>query len=71
MCISSNKNFMSIIQKSDPNEDECFGDVLSRFLLEEFLGYDDILMSSVKNLAEQEDNKGMCVWYDFINGVLS
>lgn len=44
---------------SDPNKDECFGDMLSRFLLEEFLGYDDILMSSVKSLAEQEDNKGI------------
>ena len=43
---------------TDPTKDECFGDSLSRFFLEEFLGYDDILMSSVKSLAEQEDNKG-------------
>ncbi|XP_072172776.1 membralin-like [Diadema setosum] len=42
----------------DPAQDECFGDALSRFLLDEFLGYDDILMSSVKSLAEYEDNKG-------------
>ena len=42
----------------DPTRDECFGDSLSRFLLEEFLGYDDILMSSIKQLAEQDDNKG-------------
>ncbi|XP_041474761.1 membralin-like [Lytechinus variegatus] len=42
----------------DPTQDECFGDSLSRFLLDEFLGYDDILMSSVKSLAEYEDNKG-------------
>ena len=38
--------------------EECFGDSLSRFLLDEFLGYDDVLMSSVKRLAEYEDNKG-------------
>ena len=43
---------------SDPVKDECFGDSFSRFLLEEFLGYDDILMSSVKALAENEENKG-------------
>ncbi|XP_071951941.1 membralin-like [Antedon mediterranea] len=42
----------------DPLKDECFGDSLSRFFLEDFLGYDDILMSSVKSLAEYEDNKG-------------
>lgn len=39
-------------------KDECFGDSFSRFLLDEFLGYDDILMSSVKALAENEENKG-------------
>ena len=43
---------------SDPTKDECFGDGFSRFLLDEFLGYDDILMSSVKALAENEENKG-------------
>lgn len=42
----------------DPQEDKCFGDSFSRFILKEFLGYDDILMASVKVLAEQEDNKG-------------
>ncbi|XP_077463462.1 membralin [Stigmatopora argus] len=42
----------------DPVKDECFGDGFSRFLLDEFLGYDDILMSSVKALAENEENKG-------------
>ena len=48
---------------SDPEKDACFGDTFSRFLLDEFLGYDDILMSSIKQLAEQEDNKGtICVY---------
>ena len=46
----------------DPSKDACFGDSFSRFLLEEFLGYDDILMASVKQLAEQENNKGLCYW---------
>ncbi|PZC83800.1 hypothetical protein B5X24_HaOG206957 [Helicoverpa armigera] len=42
----------------DPQRDECFGDPFSRFVLDEFLGYDDLLMASIKTLAEQEDNKG-------------
>lgn len=46
------------VSTSDPIKDECFGDGFSRFLLDEFLGYDDILMSSVKALAENEENKG-------------
>lgn len=41
----------------DPDKDECFGDAFSRFILDEFLGYDNILMSSIKSLAEHEDNK--------------
>lgn len=43
---------------ADPSRDQCFGDRFSRLLLAEFLGYDDILMSSVKGLAENEENKG-------------
>ncbi|XP_013187736.1 membralin [Amyelois transitella] len=42
----------------DPQKDACFGDTFSRFVLDEFLGYDDLLMASIKTLAEQEDNKG-------------
>ncbi|XP_055371694.1 homeobox protein 2 [Condylostylus longicornis] len=42
----------------DPSKDKCFGDSLSRYLLREFLGYDDLLMASVRVIAEQEDNKG-------------
>lgn len=42
----------------DPQTNKCFGDSFSRFILHEFLGYDDLLMASVKVLAEQEDNKG-------------
>lgn len=56
---------LSVTVHSDPVKDECFGDSFSRFLLDEFLGYDDILMSSVKALAENEENKGLAqgpVW---------
>ncbi|KAK5648777.1 hypothetical protein RI129_003669 [Pyrocoelia pectoralis] len=42
----------------DPGTDACFGDAFSRFILEEFLGFDDLLMASIKALAENEDNKG-------------
>ncbi|XP_058951953.1 membralin-like isoform X1 [Pocillopora verrucosa] len=47
-----------LVVELDPAVEQCFGDSLSRFLLDEFLGYDDVLMSSVKRLAEYEDNKG-------------
>lgn len=42
----------------DPAKDGCFGDWFSRLLLDGFLGYDDVLMASLKNLAEREENKG-------------
>ncbi|XP_014208464.1 membralin isoform X2 [Copidosoma floridanum] len=42
----------------DPATDKCFGDSFSRLILDEFLGYDDLLMASIKTLAEHEDNKG-------------
>ena len=42
----------------DPARDACFGDGFSRFLLRSFLGYDDVLMGSLKALAEKQNNKG-------------
>ena len=42
----------------DPASNACFGDAFSQFILQNFLGYDDVLMSSIKSLAEHEDNKG-------------
>ncbi|XP_016388052.1 membralin-like isoform X1 [Sinocyclocheilus rhinocerous] len=51
-------NIPVMVVTLDPMKDQCFGDGFSRFLLEECLGYDDILMSSVKALAENEENKG-------------
>ena len=47
----------------DPTRDECFGDAFSKLLLEEFLGYDDILIASIKQLADHEDNKGASNFY--------
>lgn len=51
-------NITVMLVTLDPDKEECFGDTFSRFLLDEFLGYDDILMSSIKKLAERENNKG-------------
>ncbi|CAE1231174.1 Membralin [Acanthosepion pharaonis] len=51
-------NITVMLVTLDPLKDKCFGDSFTRFLLEEFLGYDDILMASIKQLAEQEDHKG-------------
>ncbi|XP_050307694.1 membralin [Anthonomus grandis grandis] len=42
----------------DPSNHQCFGDSFSRILLEEFLGYNDLLLTSVKSFAEKEQNKG-------------
>ncbi|KAF8563740.1 hypothetical protein P879_10110, partial [Paragonimus westermani] len=42
----------------DPAKDQCFGNFLSRFLMEEFLGYDDLLWGSIKHLAVSESVKG-------------
>ena len=50
----------------DPTQDSCFGDSFSKFILQNFLGYDDVLMSSIKSLAEHEDNKGFLRYYKFL-----
>lgn len=46
------------VVRLDPNKDKCFKNTLSRFLLKEFVGYDDLLMSSVRVIAEKEDHRG-------------
>jgi len=53
----------------NPSNESCFGDSFSLFLLENFLGYDDILMSSIKNLAESEENKGYLRYSDPFNSL--
>ncbi|XP_046865881.1 membralin isoform X2 [Drosophila willistoni] len=42
----------------DPSTNPCFGDRISRYLLKRLLGYDDLLMASVRTVAEQDENKG-------------
>lgn len=55
-------NIPVMVVQLNPDNDTCFGDKLSRTMLREFLGYDDLLMTSVKTLAEQEDNRGFLRW---------
>ena len=50
----------------DPSQDICFGDSFSKWILQSFLGYDDVLMSSIKSLAEHEDNKGFLRYFIFL-----
>ncbi|CAH8640926.1 unnamed protein product [Schistosoma bovis] len=45
----------------DPETNPCFGSKLSRFLMEEFLGYEDLLIGSVKYLSASEGLKGYVV----------
>ncbi|XP_027204847.2 uncharacterized protein LOC113798492 isoform X2 [Dermatophagoides pteronyssinus] len=42
----------------NPETDKCFGDRTARFMLNNFLGYDDVLIGSIKQLAERENNRG-------------
>lgn len=42
----------------NPNTDACFGDSIMRYILEYIIGYDDLLMLSIKTLAEKENDKG-------------
>ena len=51
------KHYTALIEVLDPVNNACFGNSLSKFILDSFLGYDDVLMSSIKSLAEKEDNK--------------
>ncbi|XP_035654920.1 membralin-like isoform X2 [Oncorhynchus keta] len=64
-------NIPVMVVTLDPMKDPCFGDSFSRLLLDEFLGYDDILMSSVKALAENEEDKVLCVRTGFLRNVVS
>nr|XP_047123601.1 membralin isoform X2 [Hydra vulgaris] len=45
----------------DPNNDKCFGSNFNRFLLKYFLGYDNILMNSIKRIADTDNNLGYMV----------
>uniref|UniRef100_A0A0N5AQT3 SSD domain-containing protein n=1 Tax=Syphacia muris TaxID=451379 RepID=A0A0N5AQT3_9BILA len=52
----------------DPDTDACFGDAFDRFLMRHFLGFEDMLMSSVKSLAGNEIEKGFLK--DLVSGEL-
>lgn len=49
----------------DPTKDKCFGGWFSQVMLEEFLGYEDVLLSSLYELATKQNNSG------FFRNVLS
>ncbi|KAM3718236.1 Membralin [Dirofilaria immitis] len=51
-------NIPFLLVRLDPEVDSCFGDWISRTLMKNFIGYEDVLMSSVKALAENETDKG-------------
>jgi hypothetical protein len=53
-------NITTMLVVLDPVEDGCFGNSFSRFLLDEFLGYEDILLYSLKQLADNQPEKGYC-----------
>ena len=42
----------------DPQKDPCFGGPLSSFILEHIVGYDDLLLTAVKHVAENDGSKG-------------
>jgi len=43
----------------DPANNDCFGGVFSQFLLDELLGYEDIILYSLKQLADDKPAKGV------------
>lgn len=51
-------NISILLVTLDPDNNTCFGDSFGRFLLDEFLGYNDFIMGAVKALAEEEDSQG-------------
>ncbi|KAK6104549.1 tumor-associated family protein [Brugia pahangi] len=51
-------NISFLLVRLDPEVDSCFGDWVSRALMKNFIGYEDVLMSSIKALAENETDKG-------------
>ncbi|CAF1596771.1 unnamed protein product [Rotaria magnacalcarata] len=51
-------NIEVLLVTLDMTNNTCFGNDLSRFMLDQFLGYQEILMSSIKQLAEKETHKG-------------
>jgi len=42
----------------EPTQNKCFGHSLNRYFLENYIGYDELLYSSIKGVAKFEGNKG-------------
>lgn len=42
----------------DPTQNKCFGNSLSRYFLENFIGYDELLYASFKAVAQFVENRG-------------
>lgn len=42
----------------DPSKNKCFGNRLNRYLLENYIGYDELLYASFKTLATFQKNRG-------------
>lgn len=42
----------------DPDTNACFGDSVAAFMLSNIVGYDDLLLAAVKQLAEADGVKG-------------
>ncbi|CAF4583339.1 unnamed protein product, partial [Rotaria sp. Silwood2] len=51
-------NIEVLLVTLDVTNNTGFGNGLSRFMLDQFLGYQEIFMSSIKQLAEKETHKG-------------
>ncbi|GIY12994.1 membralin [Caerostris darwini] len=57
----------------DPAEETCFGGSFNKFLLDNFLGYDNVLLASIRNVVDKKDQKGyvrnavMEIEYIFLN----
>jgi len=55
----------------DPAHDKCFGGQFSQFLLDELLGYEDIILYSLKQLADDQPDKGSSNCLCFCIGFLT
>ncbi|CAF4009531.1 unnamed protein product [Rotaria sp. Silwood2] len=51
-------NIEVLLLTLDLTNNTCFGGAVNRFMLDQFLGYQDILMSNIKQLEEKEGHKG-------------
>ncbi|GIX73352.1 membralin [Caerostris extrusa] len=57
----------------DPAEETCFGGSFNKFLLDNLLGYDNVLLASIRNVVDKKDQKGyvrnavMEIEYIFLN----